>query len=307
MNNLEALQLIRKSIQEEIDRNNWGFILRPLKVNSECSTWIKAKDVTSKEVENVSCSLIENGRFIKPAGNGDLDDIESRIHTALSRLWNYAQECELTNNPKAPFSKLKVANVNFRHSQSDPLKNVCELGVHSQWIGEVRTNQKYLDFISLMSRNYLVFLNSIQWDNTLFMNGVKEGLNKFLSNYFIFNTKGYKYHKTHFVSQEALSLLETGAKDLVFEHMVPKRKHLQHDLEKLAKEGKLTEETIKESLLSYWYCATITKEENKRLTMHSMPSNWNSSNIFTRYEIAEITLIPNPYFSGIYLHAPTAN
>lgn len=150
-----------------------------------------------------------------------------------------------------------------------------------------------------LSKAYFKLLMAIDWSDAVILGGIREGLNKFISNAFLAHHKGKnKYHKSHFVSLSALEKLKNkDHKDLIFEHIVPKKKYIQDPCENMAKAGTLTVDFIEERLNLYWKLATITKDEDQRLNMFSMPPDWDGKNVFARYASAGIELVKNPFFS----------
>src|SRR4051812_16802766 len=95
-----------------------------------------------------------------------------------------------------------------------------------------------------LAEAYCSLLTSIDWKNELIVNGLKEGLNKFLSNAFASQfPKKHKHHKTHKISIAALEQLKAeNYQNLVYEHLVPKATYIQKPCEELAKDKKLTVE-----------------------------------------------------------------
>jgi hypothetical protein len=154
------------------------------------------------------------------------------------------------------------------------------------------------DPIDRLARAYFKVLSATDWAEPLVVAGLREGLNKFLSNahlalYFGEN----KYHKTHFVSLGALDQLERRIhKDLVWEHLVPKAVYLQRPCERRAAEQTLTVEFIADLLRKYWQLATVTKIEERLLERRRMPATWDTENLRARYEAVGIQLVPNPFF-----------
>jgi hypothetical protein len=66
---------------------------------------------------------------------------------------------------------------------------------------------------------YYKLLTRIDWDDEVFIAGIREGLNKFLSNVYIkYLFRGrHKHHKTQFASENALAQMDVGDyTDLVF-------------------------------------------------------------------------------------------
>ena len=152
--------------------------------------------------------------------------------------------------------------------------------------------------IQVIAAAYFKLLKCIDWADPVFVSGIREGKNKFLSNAWLSRAKANKYHKTNWISQDALAQIESGDyTDLVFEHLVPKQKYIQDPCERLAMEGRLTLDYVIDLLSKYWHMATITKEEDSKLSRRSLPDDWDGSDIHVRYKNACISnLIPNPYF-----------
>ncbi len=87
-----------------------------------------------------------------------------------------------------------------------------------------------------LARAYFKLLSSIDWDDRLLVDGLREGLNKFLSNAHLVSFRGRKYHKTHFISESALHQLTSGLHNgLVWEHLVPKALYIQGPCESEAR------------------------------------------------------------------------
>lgn len=146
--------------------------------------------------------------------------------------------------------------------------------------------------IEKVAKAYCKLLNSIDWDDELIIAGLKEGLNKFLSNAFLSLNKEIKYKQGDYYSSEALEKVENNDfSNLVYEHMVPKNKYIQKVCEEEAKDKKLEPEFIIELLNKYWKIAVITKDEDDKLNSRSMPVDWDGENIFARYEEAKLELI----------------
>jgi hypothetical protein len=151
-----------------------------------------------------------------------------------------------------------------------------------------------------VGRVYTKYLQSIDWNDPLYVRGITEGKGKYLSNAWLAACKGTKHHKTHFVSKHALIKIRNKAKNgLVCEHMVPKNLY-QKKFEILATSSELNFNHVHQILRQYWVLASITKEENAifrdlGLTT-SMPENWDEKDVFARYRLARIDLIPNPFF-----------
>jgi hypothetical protein len=128
--------------------------------------------------------------------------------------------------------------------------------------------------------------------------GIKEGLNKFLSNVCISLYGKYTLNSVDFISDKALKQIQINQfNNLVYEHMIPKDLYIQKPCLQLAQSENLTFEYIYNILNQYWYIALITKYEDNILNaLHlrrKMPDDWDNKNIFARYEKANISLISN--------------
>lgn len=120
--------------------------------------------------------------------------------------------------------------------------------------------------------------------------GLKEGLNKFLSNICI-SLVGKK--NTNYYSVKAKAQIDKGNRhDLVYEHIVPKAKYIQNECIECEKNGSpKSVEEIEAILTKYWRIATITKDEDRLLSKLNMPDGWDGVDIFARYDLAGIKLI----------------
>lgn len=149
-----------------------------------------------------------------------------------------------------------------------------------------------------LAEAYCKLLSGIDWSDALLVAGLREGLNKFLSNAFLSLFPGiHKYHRTHLISLAALTQVEArDFSDLVYEHVVPKRPYIQKPCEELAERGELTVEFAHTVLEKYWRVATITKAEDLRLHRNAMPDGWDGENVLARYQSVGIVLQPNPYY-----------
>lgn len=154
--------------------------------------------------------------------------------------------------------------------------------------------------IHRLSIAYFGLLNALgsNLNNVDIYAGLKEGLNKFLSNVCISIYGKYTVNSADFISDKALKLIQTNQiHNLVYEHMIPKDLYIQKPCLQLAQSGKLTFEYIYNILNQYWYIALITKDEDNILnSLHlrrKMPDDWDNKNIFARYEKANISLISN--------------
>lgn len=160
-------------------------------------------------------------------------------------------------------------------------------------------NKRREDIISTLASKYYYFLNTLPFNDTLFMKGIHEGKGKFLANLHIYlATKDLpkkwndKRYSTDFVTPAALEVLKTNTvSGLEYEHLIPKKKYIQDICEQKAKDETLTEDFIRSLLNRYLWTATVTSQEHKSLSRRVMPLNWNQENINARYEEAGITLV----------------
>ncbi len=155
------------------------------------------------------------------------------------------------------------------------------------------------ELLDNMAVRYCKLLNAIDWSDKFFIAGLREGLNKFLSNTMIALNGGpkSKYWMGDYYSDAALVKIKNDdANGLVFEHMVPKQKHIQDWAEGEAQKRKIEVGPVRERLEKYWWLAVITAEEDKQLTRTKMPDGWDKDpiNIFARYEQAGIKLKERP-------------
>ena len=149
-----------------------------------------------------------------------------------------------------------------------------------------------------LAHTYYKLLTTLDWSDPVLIGGLREGLNKFLSNAHIASFPGRsKYYKTHYVSAAALNQLQSrDMKGLVFEHLVPKRRYIQEPCEARAIAGDISVGFIQERLDKYWVLATVTTAEDSRLLRTDMPDEWDEKDVQARYSHAGIILQPNPYF-----------
>ena len=139
-------------------------------------------------------------------------------------------------------------------------------------------------------RAYIELLEAINFNNPIIYSGIREGLNKFLSNAFL-DQPGHKYQNGHFYSQMACE--KVNKKDytrLIFEHMIPKHKYIQKPCMEMAMKNNLDQNKVRELINKDWKIAIITKEENSRLRGRTMPKDWDGEDIFRRYNDAGIQL-----------------
>ncbi|KZE67929.1 hypothetical protein AWM68_17295 [Fictibacillus phosphorivorans] len=171
------------------------------------------------------------------------------------------------------------------------------------------------EIMQLLAEKYYYFLNSLPFDDDIYMTGMGEARRKFLANLHITVMKKQlppKYNDWRFssdyVSEQALKHLKLGKWDsntLQYDHMVPKSDYIRKVCEAAAKNGTLTIQFIYENLLKNLWVATIHTEENNLLSKlglrNKMPLDWDGFNIFARYEKAGIELIEHDK-SYLYVH-----
>jgi len=153
-----------------------------------------------------------------------------------------------------------------------------------------------------LSLLYFKFLKSIDWDDKIYLKGINEGRNKFLSNTYLNLCTG-KHAITNFRSKKALEIIQDSNNNskngkLIFEHMVPKEKYIQRPSEEIVRDLRLTEseklDKIFELLIKYWHIASITVEEDKSIkNKRTMPKDWDGVSITARYDEVGITVIKN--------------
>lgn len=147
----------------------------------------------------------------------------------------------------------------------------------------------------LIAKAYFKLLNAIDWKDEVLLMGIREGLNKFVSNVSIRLSGKSKYLQGDYYSLDAKKKVDSGdLKGLIYEHMVPKKEYIQNPCEEQSRRGRLTENFIIELFDKYWKIAVITKEEDKRLSRSKMPDNWDNQNVFVRYEKAGVKLTTIP-------------
>lgn len=162
------------------------------------------------------------------------------------------------------------------------------------------------EIIELMSKIYFRFLNTLPFDDDLYMGGMREGRTKFLSNLsteiirksFDSSKQDWRY-TSDYVSQRALDMLKLGKWEkgsLIFEHIVPKTKHIRDVCEKeaqkffLKQDNNFTEQYIFNCLNDCYWTATIHKDENAKLSKNSMPIGWKAGDdILARYRDTQNT------------------
>lgn len=155
-----------------------------------------------------------------------------------------------------------------------------------------------------MSKAYYKLLDMLKDElekDSDIVDGLKEGLRKFLSNLEI------KLNKTDewadYISLSAKARIASGDKTkLVYDHVVPKTRYIQKYCMKAAVTGqfengeKFSEAAIKGFLERYWKVTVITKEEDDKLThaglREKMPKDWDGKDLFARYKAVGITVEP---------------
>jgi len=140
-------------------------------------------------------------------------------------------------------------------------------------------------------KSYINLLNALDLKDPIIYKGIREGLNKFLSNAYLAGP-GHKYEKGHYYSQKAYEKVKNRDwSNLIFEHMIPKQKYIQKPCVDMAIKDELDEEKVNRLINDYWQIAIITKEENNLLSSKSMPKGWDEKDIFYRYKKVGLILI----------------
>jgi hypothetical protein len=163
------------------------------------------------------------------------------------------------------------------------------------------SEQHRLAAIQKLAPAYFKLLRAIDWRDPVLVCGLREGLNKFLSNAHLGAFRGAnKYHTTHFISAAALGQLERRQHGkLVWEHLVPKRRYIQEPCEGAASAGTLTIEFIEDHLTRYWFIATVSGGEDRLLMRTRMPKTWDGADVRARYAVGGVELIENPFFEKL--------
>ncbi|GEM_PF-1081028 len=198
---------------------------------------------------------------------------------------------------KAECAKMSSQSMPIVSPNEDMAKAKCTKGKCPEVC--VQNKGQMLEWMAEAYYDLLVGIVPLLQKNPCIEVGLKEGLNKFLSNLCI------KYRgkdETDFYSEKAKEMLDKSSKlkkrpkGLEYEHMVPKEQYIQKVCLDAAKEGKLCVDDIKELLTKYWKIATITKEEHDALSKAGyagkMPDDWDKIDIFARYDKAGIKLDP---------------
>jgi hypothetical protein len=157
--------------------------------------------------------------------------------------------------------------------------------------------------MTILAENYFYFLQSLLYENNLYMEGMREARGKFLANLHITLIKSYlpkqyndRFYSTDFVTPKALELLQNKSwtsNELRYEHIIPKRRYIKDQCEDWAIDGQLSKDKIYQLLIKYFWTATIHKDEDILLSRTKMPDNWDKKNIFARYDDVEIKLFPH--------------
>lgn len=148
---------------------------------------------------------------------------------------------------------------------------------------------------------YMKLLQCIEWNNPVFMRGIKEGLGKFVANAYISTLGVGKFKSAQYISPEALERINhKNYKGLLYEHVVPKEEYIFGPCKKEARDGTLTLDSILNHFQKYMVVTTITEEQNQLLDKHgyknTMPSDWDNEDIFARYKKVGICYQENPHF-----------
>lgn len=143
----------------------------------------------------------------------------------------------------------------------------------------------------IIVKSYVKLLNSLDWKDEILIAGLKEGLRKFLSNAQIASEKGRKHNLGDYYSKKAITKIKKGdLTNLVFDHMIPKGKYIHQPCLEKAKDRQLTVAYVNSLLDKYWKIAVITKDEDRKMSIRSMPPDWDGIDIFARYRNAGIEL-----------------
>lgn len=164
-------------------------------------------------------------------------------------------------------------------------------------VGRTIAMNDVADVLANMAEAYVAFLSSFPWERPLVVAGAKEGLNKFLSNAYLSSFRARRKHElTQLISPAAFELASAGrTAGLVFEHVVPKRRFIQESCEEHARRRTLHADFVLSLLRRYWVLATVTTEEDRRLTRGTMPTAWDGVDILVRYKSAGVVLVANPF------------
>lgn len=154
------------------------------------------------------------------------------------------------------------------------------------------------EVIHTMAEAYYKLLNALSpvMNDENIQNGLREGLNKFLSNLYIKLNDNNK-RRTDYISEAAKARIDNDLEDsLVFEHIVPKAEYIQNEFVKSCIAGKVPSVSeIEDRLNKYWKIATITKDEDDCLTKlglsKKMPEDWDKEDTLARYKKAGINLL----------------
>lgn len=145
-----------------------------------------------------------------------------------------------------------------------------------------------------VSNSYFNLLSSLDFNDKVLINGLREGLNKFLSNAIIYILGRRKYLQADYYSVTAYEKIKNSDfTDLIYEHMIPKRKYIQQECESRAINKTLTKQDIITLLNRYWHIAVITKNENTLLSKTTMPNNWDNLDCHARYKLVGLELVEN--------------
>lgn len=115
------------------------------------------------------------------------------------------------------------------------------------------------EIMRLIAEKYVYFLHTLQFDDEIYMQGMREARGKFVANLHIAimeekMPKKYKdrRYSSDYVSERALKHLimrEWGSKELQYEHMIPKTKYIKEVCEEAAKNGVVTTDFVYDVLM----------------------------------------------------------
>ena len=129
-------------------------------------------------------------------------------------------------------------------------------------------------------------------DDNIIFNGLREGLNKFLSNVYI--SLVHNKRETDYYSEKAFEACKNNPKGkcpgLTYEHIVPKNIYQDEIVKTFSGGQEMSADEIADRLKKEWWTATITQAEDKLLKKKKMPDDWDGTNRFARYDKAGITL-----------------
>lgn len=171
--------------------------------------------------------------------------------------------------------------------------------------GELRMTLTRNEIMKVLAEKYCYFLNTLRFEDSIYMAGMSEARRKFLGNthFSIVKNQLPKKYKdwrfsSDFVSERALEHLKKGnweSNTLQYDHMVPKTKHIIKICEDAAKNGTVSTDFVFNILSKYLWVATIHRDEDALMgplgLRNKMPLGWDKENIFARYELAGIKVM----------------